>query len=69
MLCAILYQLYNFKKREKHPWRSIACISTAPWGFFKLFKLYKWYQIAQSITYFTGNGDGNDHGFIEYREI
>ena len=23
MLCAIWYHLYNFKKREKHPWRSV----------------------------------------------
>ena len=23
MLCAIRYHLYNFKKREKHPWRSV----------------------------------------------
>ena len=59
----------QFQKRETHPWNSIACSSTAPWSFFKLFKLYKWYQIAQGITYFTGNADGNDHGFIEYREI
>ena len=23
MLCAIWYHLYNFRKREKHPWRSV----------------------------------------------
>ena len=26
-------------------------ISTPPWVFFMFFKLYKWYQIAQSVTY------------------
>ena len=25
--------------------------STPPWLFFTVFKLYKWHQIAQSITY------------------
>ena len=30
------------KKREKHPWRHNAFI----------FKLYKWYHIAQSISIF-----------------
>ena len=38
----------QFKKREKHPWRSV---NTPPWVFFTFFKLYEWYQIAQSITY------------------
>ena len=39
MLCAIWYHLYNLKKMEKYP-MSIT------------FKLYKWYQIAQRITYY-----------------
>ena len=44
------------KKREKHPWRSYtfrnvaSWSATPPWVFFMFFKLYKWYQIAQSIT-------------------
>ena len=25
----------------------------APWVFFTIFKFYKWYQIAQSVTYST----------------
>ena len=44
----------QFKKREKHPWRSvnfITKINTPPWVFFTLFKLHKWYQIAQRTTY------------------
>ena len=46
----------QFKKREKYPWRiASACDftkrSTSPWVFFTFFKLYKWYQIAQSVTY------------------
>ena len=30
-------------------------INTPPWVFFMFFKLYKWYQIAQRITYLTAN--------------
>ena len=48
----------QFKKREKSPWRSATFSKVARvlkvtllHGFFsRLFKLYKWYQIAQSIT-------------------
>ena len=43
-----LVPFVQFKKREKHPWRSV---NTPPWVFFTFFKLYKWYQIAQRITY------------------
>ena len=46
-ICTIL-------KSEKHPWRSAnfsTKINTPLWVFFTLFKLYKWYQIAQRITY------------------
>ena len=54
----------TIKKHEKHPWRSVifiklqakACCNftksnTPPWVFFTAFKLYKWYQIAQSTPY------------------
>ena len=50
----------QFKKREKHPWRSVnfkasTCnftkINTPPRMFFTFFKFYKWYQIAQRTTY------------------
>ena len=34
----------QFTKREKHPWRSVTFSKV-------LVKLYKWYQIAQRITY------------------
>ena len=43
-----LVPFVQFKKREKHPWRSA---NTPPWVFFRFLKLYKWYQIAQWITY------------------
>ena len=49
----------QFKKREKHPWRSVA-FSKVPcyWGVFLLVKLQatacKWYQIAQRTIYSTG---------------
>ena len=60
-----LVAFVQFKKREKHPWRSVnfskvagfqieACnfakINTPSWVFFMLSKLYKWYQIAQRTT-------------------
>ena len=62
-MCAVLSDLVpfvQFKKREKHPWRSVnfskaACnfikINTPPWVFFTVFKFYKWYQIGQRIKY------------------
>ena len=49
----------QFKKREKHPWRSNTFSKAAgfslkvtplPWVFFTFFKSYEWYQIAQSTT-------------------
>ena len=57
----------QFKKREKHPWRSVTFSkfagqkpllknftksNTPQWVFFTFFKLLKWYQIAQRITFF-----------------
>ena len=62
MLCAIWYHFCNFKQCEKHPWRSVTFIkvagdcntpkwNTPPWVFFTFFKLYKWYQIAQTVSY------------------
>ena len=64
-ICDALHDLIlfvQFKKRGKHPWRSVTFIlqlkpcnftksNTPPWVFFTFFKLYKWYQIAQNITY------------------
>ena len=45
----------QFKKRENHPWKSVTFnfikSNTPPWVFFTFFKLSKWYQIAQNITY------------------
>ena len=44
------------KKREKHPWKIVACNFTKsnfpPWVFFTFFILCKWFLIAQRITYF-----------------
>ena len=62
---AMFYHLYNFKKHEKQPWRSVTFSNVAgvtkssipPWVLFMFFKLYKWYKVAQSIKasliYFT----------------
>ena len=62
MLCAIWYQSHNLKKCEKHTWRSVTFCkvigfslhftksNTPLWVFFTFFILYKWYQIAQSVS-------------------
>ena len=56
MRCAIWYHLYNLK-RECVTFSNFALTcnftksNTPPWVFFTFFKLYKWYQIAQNITY------------------
>ena len=42
-----------FKKREKHPWRSVAFSTksnTPSWVLFRFLKLYKRYRIVQRIT-------------------
>ena len=61
--CAIWYRLYNLKSvRKTHrgvllliKLQTSACnftkSNTPPWVFFAFLKLYKWYQIVQSITY------------------
>ena len=50
-----LVPFVQFKKLEKHLWRSVNFSKVAgfslPWVFFTFFKFYKWYQIAQRITY------------------
>ena len=52
-----LVPFVQFKKREKDPWRSVTFskvagfINTPLWVIFMVFKLYKWYQIGQNITY------------------
>ena len=59
IICDALHDLVpfvQFKKREKHPWRSC---SPPPWVFFTFLKLYKRYQIAQRtafVTAFVNNG-------------
>ena len=62
MLCTIWWHFYNFKNVKNTlggllllvKLQSEACNftkdNTDPWVFFTFFKLYKWYQIAQSIT-------------------
>ena len=56
---AIWYHLYNFKNSKNTnggvlllvKLQAITKSNTPPWVFFTFFKLYKWYQIAQRITY------------------
>ena len=63
MRCAISYHLYNLKNvKNTHGGvlillklqakaRNFTKINTPPWVFFTLFKLCKWYQIAQRTTF------------------
>ena len=55
MFRAIWYHLYNLNN-ENNTHRAVLLfvklqIETPPWVFFRFFKLYKWYQIAQRMTY------------------
>ena len=60
MLCAIWYRLHNFKKCKKHPWSLQALkVTLLHWVFFTFFKLCKWYQITEHITFTLSN-----HGSI-----
>ena len=59
IICGALRDLVpvvQFKIREKHPCRSVTFskIADSPWVFLTFFKLYKWYQILQSIIYILG---------------
>ena len=59
----IWYYLYNFKNLKNIHGRALLLLkfqaeacnftknNTRPWIFFRFLKLYKWYKIAQSITY------------------
>ena len=52
MLHVIWYHLYNLKN-VRTPIGGVLHFTksnTPPWVFFTVFKLYKWYQIAQNIT-------------------
>ena len=52
MHCAIWYHLYNLKNVKKnHEGVLLLESNTPPWVFFTFFKLYKWHQIAENITY------------------
>ena len=46
LICGALHDLVppvQFKKREKHPWRSVTFSNTPSWMFFTFFKLCTWY--------------------------
>ena len=61
--CAIGYHLYNFKNLKNTHGGVLLLVklqaesfiftksNTPPWVFFTFFKLYRWYQIAQRITF------------------
>ena len=65
---AIWYHLYNLKNVKNIHGRELLLvllllekvllstkINTHPWSLFTFFKLYKWYQIAQSIMVICGS--------------
>ena len=60
MLCAIwfCYHLYNLKNVQNTHGEVLLFnkSNTPPWVFFTFLNLYKWYQIAQSVTIVNGNG-------------
>ena len=58
MRWAIWYHSYNIKNAKNNHGEVLLVVkftkcSTPPWVFFMLFKLCKWYQIAQNITRFS----------------
>ena len=49
--CAIWYHFDNLKNVKKHPSRSDAFTKSNTFSWvFKFLKLYRWFQIAQSVT-------------------
>ena len=50
--CAILCNLKNVENTHEGV-LILTKINTLPWVFFTFLKLYKWYQIAQRITYMS----------------
>ena len=69
MRCAIWYHLYNLKNVKKtHGGVSLLVklrANTPPWVCFMFFKLYKWYQIAQNITYWLSHDGGPYHESVK----
>ena len=55
MFFTIWYYMYNLKNVENTHGGVLLLATflknTPPWVLFTFFKLYKWYQIAQRITY------------------
>ena len=47
------------------PTSNFTIINTPPWVFFMFFKLYKWYQIAQNITYAWNYAKHRIHGLTK----
>ena len=54
MFCAIWYHLYNLKNVKNTHGGVLLLVTKSnppPWVLFTFLKFYKWYQIAQRITY------------------
>ena len=60
MFCAIWYYLCNLKNVQNTHGGVLLLVTksnTPPWVIFTFLKLYKWYQIAQYITYYKAVAD------------
>ena len=58
MLCAIRYHLHHFKNLKNTHGGVLLLVNLqakASMSFFTFFRLYKWYQIAQSVSYLEQN--------------
>ena len=76
MPCVIRYILHNLKNVKNHHGQVFLFVKsqasafnftkskTLPWVFFTFFKLYKWYQIAQRITYSVCLHSEFSHSFL-----
>ena len=72
MLCAIWDHLYNFKNKKNTNGRVLFLVklkasvhnftksNTPPCVFSTFFKLFKWYHMAQNISYYRPNWDDLD---------
>ena len=74
-ICGALRNLVpfpRFKKREKHPWRSVnfsAKSSTLPWMFFTLLKVYKCCQTTKA-SHMPNliSGAGGIYNHVKYKK-
>ena len=64
MFCAICYHLE--KLINVNYIHGVVLSKTPPWVFLTFFKLYKWYQIAQNVSYWLVKGKGQVTSKLTY---